>query len=190
MIITISGPHGSGKTTVGKIIADKLNYKFFSTGDARGEIALKHNMTMNELNKVGETEAWPHKEVDDYIQELGTKADDIVIDSWLAFHFIPKSFKIFFKINPKTAAERIFKQKQADSSVREDEEKTKDVEDTIRDIKEKTDSWKIGIKKLYDIDPFDEKHYDIVVDTSNLTIEQVVDDLLAKIKDLVNTETI
>lgn len=32
MIVTISGESGSGKTTVGKLLADKLNYRFYSGG--------------------------------------------------------------------------------------------------------------------------------------------------------------
>ncbi len=182
MIITISGPHGSGKTTVGKLIAKKLGYRFFSTGDARGKIALKHNLTMNELNQIGETEAWPHKEVDDYIKELGKKEDNMVIDSWLAFYFIPQSFKIFLKVDSLIAAERIFKQKQADAEARADEKKTKDVQDTLKDIEEKIISWKKGIKKLYGIDPLNTDHYDLVLDTSNMTVNEVVNKLMAHLR--------
>ncbi len=40
MIITIAGMPGSGKTTVAKILADKLNLKRYSMGDLRGKMAL------------------------------------------------------------------------------------------------------------------------------------------------------
>jgi len=182
MIITISGPHGSGKTTVGKMLAERLGYKFFSTGDAREKIALKHGLTMNELNKIGEKEAWPHKEVDDYIKELGKKEDNLVIDSWLAFHFIPHSLKIFFKVDPRVGAERIFKQKKLDPNARKDETATKTVEEVMEDAKEKSESWRKGIKKWYGIDPFDPKNFDYTIDTSNLTPKEVAEKAMEIIK--------
>jgi len=36
MIITIAGEGGSGKSTVARILAKKLDYKHYSTGDLRG----------------------------------------------------------------------------------------------------------------------------------------------------------
>ena len=41
MIITISGLPGSGKSTIGKMLAKKLGYKFYSMGDLRGKIEKK-----------------------------------------------------------------------------------------------------------------------------------------------------
>ncbi|MCX6741353.1 MAG: AAA family ATPase, partial [Candidatus Parcubacteria bacterium] len=46
MIITLSGKPGSGKTTVAKILAEKLGYKFYSTGDLRGQMAMKRGLTI------------------------------------------------------------------------------------------------------------------------------------------------
>jgi len=50
MIITIGGEPGSGKSTVANIVAQKLGYKHYSTGDLRGEIAMRHGLTIDELN--------------------------------------------------------------------------------------------------------------------------------------------
>jgi len=54
MIITISGLPGSGKTSVGKLIAERLGYEFLSIGDLRGSFASKKGLTIDELNKLGE----------------------------------------------------------------------------------------------------------------------------------------
>ncbi|MBU0540313.1 AAA family ATPase, partial [Patescibacteria group bacterium] len=66
MIITISGVPGSGKTTVAKILAERLGMKFYSMGDLRGKMATERGLTIDELNKLGETEAFTDNDVDTY----------------------------------------------------------------------------------------------------------------------------
>ena len=56
MIITISGIPGSGKTTVGRMLAEKLGYKFYSIGDLRGKMAMERGMTIDQLNELGKTD--------------------------------------------------------------------------------------------------------------------------------------
>jgi len=108
MKITIAGLPGSGKTTVAKMIAKELGYEHYSIGDLRGEIAIKHNMSLSELNEVGLKEIWPHKEADDFLEELGKTKDNLVIDTWLGWHFVPDSVKVFITVDAELAAKRIF----------------------------------------------------------------------------------
>jgi cytidylate kinase len=55
MIITISGQACSGKTTVGKLLAKKLKYKFYDIGTLRKAAALARGMTIEEYNSYGMT---------------------------------------------------------------------------------------------------------------------------------------
>ena len=90
MIITISGAPGSGKTTVARLLAKKLGYRHYSIGDLRGEIALRKGITIDELNKLGEKDPSSDREVDEYLESLGKKEDNLVIDCRMGFHFIPQ----------------------------------------------------------------------------------------------------
>ena len=72
MIISISGVPGSGKTSVAKIIADKLGMNFYSMGNMRGKMALDRGMTIDELNALGEKEAFTDAEVDEYQKKTRT----------------------------------------------------------------------------------------------------------------------
>src|SRR3989338_11043792 len=132
MIITLSGMPGSGKTTVAKRIAKKLKLKHYSTGDLRGKIALKHRMTIDELNKLGEKEDWTDKEVDYYQKKLGKTSDNFIIDGRLGFYFIPNSIKIFLKVDLKEGAKRILK-----AGKRPDERKYKNVNESLKEIKKR-----------------------------------------------------
>jgi len=99
MIVTIAGKPGSGKSTVAKLLAKKLKFKVFSAGDLRGQIAIKHGMTIDQLNEVGKKERWTDEECDKLLAKMGKEQDNIIFDSRLAWHFVPNSLKIFLDVD-------------------------------------------------------------------------------------------
>lgn len=178
MIITLSGKPGSGKTTVAKILTEKLGYKFYSTGDLRGKMAMERGLTIDQLNELGAKEDWTDKEVDNYTAELAKKEDNIIFDSWLAFYFIPKSFKVFLDIDLKEAAKRVFKDQ------RPDEEHFDSPDGIEKMFRERLEQSRQRYLKYYNVDFLDKSHYDLIVDTTNLSpAEKVVDKILINLKD-------
>jgi len=176
MKITISGLSGSGKSTVGKLIAKKLGYKFYSIGDIRGQMAMDKGITIDELNKLGETEDWTDKEADARTKKIGETEDNFIIDARLAYHFIPDAVKIFLTVDPKIGAERIFKNQRID------EEKKETVEELQKTLEDRRESNKKRYKKWYGIDFPDTKNFDLVIDTKNITIEDTVNKILDFLK--------
>lgn len=174
--ITISGKPGSGKTTIGKILAKKLNLKFYSIGDLRGQIAQKKGLTIDQLNEIGIRESWTDKEVDDFQKEFGKKEDNFVVDGRLSWKFIPDSIKIFLDVKKEVGAKRIFNDNRAD------EFKGQDWKDQMQKINERITSDKKRYMKHYGINFEDKYNYNIALDTSNLNKEEVVDELIAKIE--------
>ncbi len=173
MMITISGFPGSGKSTVGKILADKLKYRFFSMGNLRGKIAINHNLTIDQLNKIGETEEWTDKEADKELIKIGKEENNYVIDTRLGFHFIPDSVKIFLDVDLKTGAERIFKGPR-----RADEKKYSSVEALKGELKQRIKSDKKRYKRWYNVDFTKKSNYDLVIDTTDLTPEKTAEKIL------------
>ncbi len=173
MIITISGHSGSGKSTIGKRIAKKLRYNFYSMGDLRGKMAMDRGITIDELNEIGKKEAWTDNQVDEYQKELGKKEDNFIIDSRLGFHFIPHAISIFLKVDPKESAKRIF------ANQREDEEKKETVEEVKEMLEQREKNDKQRYLKYYNVNYLDMKNYDIVIDTTKLSIEEVEEKLLS-----------
>ena len=96
MIITIAGLAGSGKSTVAKLVAKKLKYKFYSAGDMRGELATREGLTIDQLNDL--KAKWTHAAIDEVVKKIGQNEDNLVFDSWLGWHFIPHSVKFFLKV--------------------------------------------------------------------------------------------
>ena len=176
MIITISGTPGSGKTTIAQNLADRLNYKHYSVGGIRGQIASNHGLTIDKLNKIGEREAWTDKEADELTIKMGKEGDNFVIDGRLAYHFIPHSYKIFLKVDEQEAAKRIFKNQ------RKDEEKKQTIEQVLQMIKKRHQSDHIRYQKYYGLNFEDEINYDFILDTTNFSISQVTEKILQHIK--------
>lgn len=169
MIIAISGLPGSGKSTISDMLAKKLGYKRYSIGDLRGKMALERGMTIDELNKLGEKEDWTDREVDEYQTKLGQEEDNFVIDGRISFHFIPRSFKIFLDVELKEAARRIFKNQ------RPDEARAQSAEELEVRMVARAQHDDRRYKKYYSITFQDKSKFDLVIDTTHLTPEEILD---------------
>ncbi|HLD19332.1 MAG TPA: cytidylate kinase family protein [Candidatus Nanoarchaeia archaeon] len=177
MIITISGTPGSGKSTVGSLLSKKLKCGYYDIGKIRRAIAKKREMTLEEYNRFGESDESTDKEVDDYQRELGKSKDNIVLVSRLGYHFVPNSFKVFLKVNLEEAAKRIMK-----DPTRSKEEKPKTLKDALRMIEARNASDKKRYKKYYGINPYENKHYDLIIDTYGKSPAEIVDEILKATK--------
>jgi len=175
MIITISGMVGSGKSSVGILVAKKLGFKYYCIGDLRRDMAKKRGISLAELNKLGEEDPSTDKEPDKFAEEKGKTEDNFVMVGRTSFYFIPKSVKIFLYVDPKIGAERVLNHSRND-------EKYKNLNEAIEKIRMRLESDELRYKKYYNLDIFNKKNYDYVIDTTNLTIKEVVDEIIEKIR--------
>lgn len=180
MIITISGFPGSGKSTVAKILEKKLNLKRYYMGGLRREAARKRGMTLEELNKLGETDPSTDKIVDDLLVKLGKTEDNFIAEGRTAFYFIPNSIKFFLDIDLKEGARRTFEEKKKGSD--RNELITTSVEEELELHKERIENDRKRYEKYYGFDCYDKKNYDFVIDTTNLTPEQVAEKMIEFVK--------
>ncbi len=182
-IITIAGANGSGKSSTAKQIAKELGFQHFSSGDFMRAIAKENNMTLEKLAKVAEKEDWVDNKLDDYVKATGLK-EKVVIDSRLAFYFIPDSFKVYLNLDPKTAAERMMNDMK-NNPARSIENNGKI--DSAEEMAEKSAIRLASERKryfdLYGIkDHVDHNNFDLVVDTNKNNLERVVSIILSEYK--------
>lgn len=174
--ITISGEAGSGKSTVADFIAKKLKIKRYSTGDYMRTMAAARGVTIIELNKMSETDQSIDKELDDWQKDLEKKKHEaFVIDSRLGFHFIPSSTKIFLHADMKVRAERIFHNNRL-------VEENTTLKKTLTNIKKRQTLERKRYKEKYGIDYLDFSKYDLVMDTTKMKPEEVVEKIIAFVK--------
>ncbi|MBW2975794.1 cytidylate kinase family protein [Candidatus Woesearchaeota archaeon] len=175
MIITISGIAGSGKSTIAKLLAKKLDYRHYSVGDFMRELARQRSLTLLELSREAEQDKGIDLELDRKQIEIGKTEDNFVIDSRLGFHFIPSSVKVFLDVELNEAARRIFDEKRQ-------HEQYRDIQESIEKIKARIRSEGRRYKEYYDIDYRDKKHYDIIIDTTSIKPEEAVRKILDSMK--------
>ncbi|OGL79963.1 hypothetical protein A3B21_00965 [Candidatus Uhrbacteria bacterium RIFCSPLOWO2_01_FULL_47_24] len=167
---------GSGKSTIGKMLAEKLGYKQYSMGDLRGRWAIERGLTIDELNKLGEQEDWTDKDADAYQEKLGKTEDNFVIDGRLSFHFIPQAFKIFLTVDPRVAAQRVIK------NPRPDEKLAASVEELMAAQQARVENDERRYEKYYKLSFQDKSNYDLVIDTTDLTPGKILDRIMARLK--------
>jgi cytidylate kinase len=171
MIIALGGKAGSGKSVVAKLLAKKLKFKHYSMGDFQREIAKQRNISIFELSKLEEKDPSIDKEVDNFQTSLGNE-DNFVIDSRLGFHFIPKAKKIFLDADFEVRARRILN----DNTRKED---NKNLKKAKENIKQREKSEITRYKKYYNLNPYDKKNFDSIIDTTNSNPKAIVNKIIS-----------
>lgn len=176
MIISITGKPCSGKGTAAKEFCKKYNFEYVGTGDMFREFSKQYgydnildfqtkNSAIKEIDKL----------IDDKTIQIGKTRlnENIVFDSRLAWHFIPKSFKVFIDVNPTTAAKRLLNSNR-------DTEHASTLEEASKNLEERWNIENARYQELYNIDNLNLNNYDLVVDSSNITPSEVVDEIHKK----------
>jgi cytidylate kinase len=179
-IITLAGAPGSGKSSTANLVAKKLGFKRFSSGDFMRKIALELNMTLNELSEKAETDSSIDTKIDAEVKKAGLE-NKSVIDSRLAFHWIPESFKVYLDISPEVAKNRIASDLKI-NKLRKDSENSSNPEEIQEKIKSRVESEKKRYKELYNIDHTDKNNYDLVIDTNKNNLGEVADIVVSEYK--------
>ena len=174
-IITIAGKPGSGKSTTAKKLAGDLNYTRFSSGDFFRQVGLDMGLDLMSLTSLAEKDRKIDELTDQKVREMGEK-ENIIIESRLAFHWIPDSFKIYLDLDADTCAERMFKDLEVNSSRKESED-CETLEEMKKSLKVRFASEKKRYMEMYGVDPQDLSQYDLVINTKGNSVEKVCEQI-------------
>jgi cytidylate kinase len=184
MIVSLSGRPGSGKSTIAEMLKEKLGFENrYYMGGMRRKMAKDRGMTLDEFNSLGEKEEFTDKDVDEYQRKLGEQEDNFIIEGRTSYYFIPHSVKIYVDVNPQVGAERIYKSSKEQMDAR-NEGDYKSIDDVLRQVEVRMESDRKRYREIYGIkDCYDHDNFDHVVDSSNMTPNQVVDNILNYLKE-------
>ncbi|MDR1918770.1 MAG: cytidylate kinase family protein [Tannerellaceae bacterium] len=171
--IAISGELGSGKTVLGNRLSAALDLEIVSVGKIQRRLAANYGMTTLEFNKYMETHPEIDRECDDMVSMYGKEKSSLILDSRMAWHFVPGSFKIHLLVHSRVAAQRILLDKARKN------ENYEDVEEAEKKLIERKESEALRFKQQYGVDIDDFNNYDLVIDTSYASPEAVFEAVCA-----------
>ncbi|MDH4122922.1 MAG: cytidylate kinase family protein [Thermoplasmata archaeon] len=167
MRVTISGPPGSGKTTVAEMVAERFGMKLLLTGQIFREQAERAGMNVHDYNRLAEKDSSIDRKLDEEILRKASTLDNVVIEGRLAGHlfYLKKidSFRVFLTAAAGIRAERIAK--------REDTSQ----EDELDTIEKREESERKRYLEYYGINISDMSVYDLVIDSNEISAIEAAD---------------
>ncbi len=171
--ITISGFPGTGTTTIAKLLEKKLGLKYVYSGDIFRKMAKKYKMSLEEFGNYCERHRDVDEQLDRYQLEILQKGNVIVegrMAGWLAHRNHIPSTKVLLEADLETRASRIVKREKGD------------IEKRKKEILKRENSEATRYKKYYNIDLDDTSIYDLIVDSSDKTPDEIVEIIIKEIK--------
>lgn len=141
-------------------------------------MAAERGISLIDLWREAESDGWIIDHIlDDRQKNLGKEEDNFIIDGRLAFHFIPHALKIFLQVESHEAAKRIFHDES-----RSGVESHFNIEEASKNIEIRRNSENERYMKYYGVHIYDMDLYDIVVDTSGKSPDEVFDEVIQKMQ--------
>ena len=174
MRITISGPPGSGKSTVCKMLSDRLGIECVISGMVFREMAKEQGLDLEEFGKLAELQPRFDRLLDERMVRTAKEKKNVILEGRLTAYMLSRNgiraTKIFLHADIDIRAKRIAGREGID------------VREAKRRILEREECETSRYRNFYEIDLSDKSVYDLVIDTTNLSPEQVVDIIISHLE--------
>ena len=158
--ISISGEVASGKSTVGKLLAKKLQYSFVSLGNKIRSQAKKEGLSIVEFQKKCSSDRSLDFQIDSEFANECNQQNKIIIDYRMGYKFIESSYNIFLLVGEEEAEQRLkLASRYNESQVT---------------IIERNKSFHEQFMYAYGEDYTNQGNYDLVVDTEQFNSTQEI----------------
>ena len=172
MLLTVSGPAGSGKSTFAAALAEELGYEHVSGGDIFRSLADERGCSLVEFNRLAEEDDEVDRDLDRRLREIARERDDVVLESrlsgWMAGEHA--DIKVWLDAPLDVRIERIA-----------DREDT-DLETARAETVERADSEARRYREYYGIDIEDRSIYDLVLNTARWDPDGELEIVLAAVE--------
>lgn len=180
-IICVSGEPVSGKSTTIREVKRKLEEKnqkvtVLSVGEIFKELARKEGINIEKFNQEMMKRPDIDRLIDRKTKEFGERFEKrnkeneiLIVDARLGWHELPDAFSVRLTANEKVAGERAYQR---------DPDHYQSVEEATRKTAERKRGEVIRYKQRYQVDLEKEENYNLIVDTSYATTQDISDVIL------------
>lgn len=170
MRIAISGPPGSGKTTICMLVANKLECDYVLVGQIFRQMAMERGMELDVFSRLAEEDETIDRELDRRMLAIATEKENIVLEGRLTGALLKAKkvpvFAAYVDASEDVRADRIARRE------------TKSVVEILRDMRQRERSEKKRYLAYYGLDPSDKSIYDLWLDSTDVTADQVADEIV------------
>ena len=161
MIITISGPPGSGKSTLSTLLSSRLGMELVSVGDIFRKQAQDRCMSLEEFGLLAKSDEDIDRMLDEEQKKIAKEKENLILEGRLSGFLVDAYLKVWLKAPVEVRAERIARREE--KPVAKAKAETKDREECERE----------RYLKYYNIDTNDLSVYDLVIDSSRWSAEEI-----------------
>jgi len=172
-VITITGVPGSGTTTIAKLLSSKLELRLVFIGETFRELASEYNMSLSEFGDYVINNPKIDFELDSRQIDHARTSNVILegrLSGWMTMKNNIDAFKILLTADLNTRINRIMGRENKSYEMVKQEIMAREVSEVER------------YKKLYGINYLEPSYYDLIIDTADLSPEQIVDEIVRNIK--------
>ncbi len=167
MRLTISGPPGAGKTTVCEMLGRRLGLEVVVSGLIFRQMAREACLSLADFGKSCELNPEVDKRLDQRIVDIARERDDVLIEGRLAGYMLQRNgipaFKVFMDADLDVRAMRVAEREGGS------------MEERRQEIVAREECEALRYRSYYGIDISDRSIYDLIVNTTHLAPEKVVD---------------
>jgi predicted cytidylate kinase len=171
MRITVSGPPGSGKTTVCQMLGDRLHLEVVISGHIFRQMAKESSLSLADFGKACEADPEVDRKLDERMVDIARRKDNIILEGRLTAYMLTRNgisaFRVLLDADLDVRAARVAEREGGTAEQRK------------REIVVREDCEAKRYLIFYGIDVRDRNVYDLIVDTTYLTPEQVAERICA-----------
>jgi len=161
LIITISGPPGSGKSTLSKILSVRLGLELVSMGDIFRKCANERCMSLEEFGQIAKCNEKIDREIDEMQKKIAREKDNILIEGRLSGFLVDADLRVWLKAPLEIRAGRISKRENKSQAL------------ALEETSQREECERERYLKYYDIDIKDLSVYDLIIDSSKWNPEEL-----------------
>lgn len=172
-LIAVAGLPGTGTTTLCRILSPRLRLPHIYAGQLFRDLAKEHSMSVDEFGDYAETHPEVDIELDRRMISVAKRGSAVIegrMAAWQIREAHASGLKVLLEAPEETRARRVA-----------DREGAKDWMAVLTQNRHREASEAKRYREFYGFDPNDPRHYDLVIDSSSRTPEQIADLVVSKL---------